>query len=132
MKRKHSHCTQLDEFGIFTKINCTLTIKQVAELCFKSVRTVTLWNQGKRPIPPECVRLIRIYQRRELGTDNQWSGFQMMGDVLVLPTRQAITPQQLLIAIGVLEISAESDRVCSSRIVRCARAIQNINNSRRS
>lgn len=123
MKRKHSHCTQLDEFGIFTKINCTLTIKQVAELCFKSVRTVTLWNQGKRPIPPECIRLIRIYESRELGIGKSWKGFQMIGESLILPTGHIVDPQQIIVALGVLEISAPKEQVQASQLIKYSRVL---------
>ncbi len=123
MKRKHSHCTQLDEFGIFTKINCTLTIKQVAELCFKTVRTITLWNQGKRPIPPECARLIRMYEGRELGIGKGWKGFRMIGEHLVLPTDQIVEPQQIIVALGVLEVSAPKEQAKASQILRYSRVL---------
>ncbi|CAH0536840.1 regulator [Vibrio marisflavi] len=123
MKRKHSHCTQIDEFGIFTKINCTLTIKQVAELCFKTVRTVTLWNTGKRSIPPECARLIRIYEGRELGIGKPWQGFQMIGERLALPTGQIVEPQQIIIALGVLEVSAPREQAKASQLLKYSRLL---------
>ena len=42
---------------IFRELECQMTKEEVAELCFKSVRTVTGWDEGK-PIPPECKRLM--------------------------------------------------------------------------
>ena len=38
---------------IFRELECQMTKEEVAELCFKSVRTVTGWDEGN-PIPPEC------------------------------------------------------------------------------
>ncbi len=40
-----------------------MTKEEVAELCFKSVRTVTGWDEGN-PIPPEYKRLMRMAKGR--------------------------------------------------------------------
>ncbi|CAH7197921.1 hypothetical protein VCHA38P215_340002 [Vibrio chagasii] len=40
---------------IFRELECQMTKEEVAELCFKSVRIVTGWDEGN-PIPPECKR----------------------------------------------------------------------------
>ncbi len=50
---------------IIRKLECQMTKKEVAELCFKTVRTVTGWGE-KKPIPPECKRLMRMAKSREL------------------------------------------------------------------
>ncbi|CAH0539809.1 hypothetical protein VMF7928_02466 [Vibrio marisflavi CECT 7928] len=82
-----------------------------------------MWNSGKRPIPPECARLIRMYERRELGVGKNWKDFKMVGEQLILPTNQAVTPQQILIAVGVLEISAPNDYSYVKNILRYARVL---------
>ncbi|CAH6836127.1 hypothetical protein VCHA56P521_210026 [Vibrio chagasii] len=50
---------------IFRELDCQMTKEEVAELCFKTVRTITDWGEGK-PIPPECKRLMRMAKGREL------------------------------------------------------------------
>ncbi len=50
---------------IFRELECQVTKEEIAELCFKSVRTVTGWDEGN-PIPPECKRLMRMAKVREL------------------------------------------------------------------
>ncbi len=42
-----------------------MTKEEVAELCFKSVRTVAGWGV-ETPIPPECKRLVRMAKGWEL------------------------------------------------------------------
>ena len=48
-----------------------MTKEEVAELCFKTVRTVTGWDGGK-PIPPECKRLMRMAKGRKLSIYEEW------------------------------------------------------------
>ena len=56
---------------IFRELECQMTKEEVAELCFKTVRTVTGWDEGK-PIPPECKRLMRMAKGRELSIYEEW------------------------------------------------------------
>ncbi|MBY7972664.1 regulator [Vibrio fluvialis] len=112
---------------IFREFECGLTKEQTAELCFKSVRTVTEWDRGK-PIPPECKRLMRMVKGRELSPSRTWDCFKMHHDRLELPTGQLITPQQLLTGIALIEIGAESDVLIATRIMKFVRAIRDIKN----
>lgn len=48
---------------IFRKLKCNLTKEQTADLCFKSVKTVTRWDEGQT-IPPEYKRLMRMSKGR--------------------------------------------------------------------
>ncbi|WP_441257594.1 regulator [Vibrio sp. Vf1514] len=107
---------------IFREFECGLTREQTAELCFKSVRTVTEWDKGK-PIPPECKRLMRIAKGRELSSCDSWNQFKMHYDKLELPTGKLISAQELLTAIAILEISAPEDIKISSALLKYARAI---------
>lgn len=45
--------------SIFRELEGQMTKEEVSELCFKSVRTVTGWEEGN-PIPPECKGLMRM------------------------------------------------------------------------
>jgi len=107
---------------IFRKLACQLTKEQTAELCFKSVKTVTRWDEGQ-PIPPECRRLMRMAKGREIGITKQWNHFKFHYDKLELPTGQLITPQQLLIGIALLEIQSELELKTTSLILKYSRAI---------
>lgn len=109
---------------IFREFECGLTREQTAELCFKSVRTVTEWDKGK-PIPPECKRLMRLVKGRELSASEKWRGFIMHYDKLELPTGAMVTPQQLLIGIALVEISSPIDRNTMTKLLRVSRAICN-------
>lgn len=75
------------------------------------------------PIPPECTRLIRIYESRELGIGKPWQGFQMIGEHLALPTGQIVEPQQIIIALGVLEVSAPEEQAKASKLLRYSRVL---------
>ena len=59
--------------------------ERVAELCFKSVRTVTGWGEGK-PIHPECKRLMLMAKGRELSVSEEWLQFKMLYDSMELAT----------------------------------------------
>ncbi|WP_348541567.1 regulator [Vibrio fluminensis] len=116
---------------IFTAIGSSLTVLEVSELCFKSVRTVTDWNNGKVTIPPECIRLIRLYESRNLGISEVWDGFCMTKELLQLPTGQFIAPQQLLAGLSLLEVSSPNDIKILSKLLRIARVIETIKAKRR-
>lgn len=87
---------------IFREFECGLTREQTAELCFKSVRTVTEWDRGKA-IPPECKRLMRAAKRGCLSFYDDWDGFVMRFDRLELPTGQLVSAQEIVTGIALLE-----------------------------
>ncbi|MCG7500070.1 DUF3653 domain-containing protein [Vibrio sp. Of7-15] len=109
----------------FRFYKCGLSIEMTAELCFKSVRTVKLWDKGKA-IPPECKRLMKMYCSRRLGDSKQWEGFYMQSDRLVLPTGEALEAQQVLTAAAVLEIAAKPEHEVLVKLARYLRAIRKI------
>ncbi|CDT51990.1 Bacteriophage f237 ORF9 [Vibrio coralliirubri] len=110
---------------IFRELECQMTKEEVAELCFKSVRTVTGWDKGN-PIPPECKRLMRMAKGRELGQTSDWKLFKIHYDKLELPTGQLVTPQQVLLGMALLEIQSESDIKTSTHLLKIARVIASI------
>ncbi|ENC9833875.1 phage protein [Vibrio fluvialis] len=112
---------------IFREFECGLTREQTAELCFKSVRTVTEWDKGKF-IPRECRRLMKYHSRRELSMSDEWQGFKLVGSKLELPTGQTVTPQEILTGIGLLEIKSEREIDILKRLVKLARVIAKIKN----
>ncbi|NNN83899.1 regulator [Vibrio sp. A8-1] len=107
---------------IFRELQCQLTIKQTAELCFKSVRTVKQWDSGKM-IPPECKRLMRMHAGYELSKSEKWEGFKIVKEQLILPTGQGLSPQQILMGAALVEISASDDIRTRSRLLKYARVI---------
>ncbi|MBY7815316.1 regulator [Vibrio fluvialis] len=107
---------------IFREFECGLTREQTAELCFKSVRTVTEWDRGK-PIPPECKRLMRLSRGRDISGSDSWKQFQMHHDKLELPTGRLITPQELLTGIALLEIDSITEIKIKSLLLKYARSI---------
>ncbi|CAH7465277.1 Regulator [Vibrio chagasii] len=110
---------------IFRELECQMTKEEVAELCFKSVRTVTGWDEGK-PIPPECKRLMRMSKGRELGGSDTWLNFKMHYDKLELPTGQLVTAQQLLLGIALLEIQSELELKTTTALLKYVRAMVKI------
>ncbi|ELB2078498.1 phage protein [Vibrio parahaemolyticus] len=107
---------------VFRELNCGLTVEEVANLCFKSVRTIKEWDRGKE-IPPECKRLMRMFKLRELGCSEDWERFRMHKNKLELPSGQLVTPQEILAGIALLEIGAEPDMKNVTKLLRYARAI---------
>lgn len=110
---------------VFREFECGLSVEEVAKLCFKSVRTVKSWDDGK-PIPPECKRLMRMTKGRELATSEAWEDFKMHKNTLELPTGQLVTPQEILIGIALLEIGAEPDMLITSKIMKYVRILHKI------
>lgn len=102
-----------------------MTKEKVAELCFKTVRTVTGWGEGK-PIPPECKRLMRMAKGRELSVSEDWEQFKMLYDRMELPTGQVVRPQQILAGIALLGIQSELEIKTSTHLLGLARAIAKI------
>ena len=110
---------------IFRELECQMTKEEVAELCFKSVRTVTAWDKGK-PIPPECKRLMRMAKGRELSASQEWKQFKMHYDKLETSTGQRVTPQQILAGIALLEIQSELEIRTSTYLLKVARELARI------
>ena len=110
---------------IFRELECQLTKEQTAELCFKSVRTVTRWDEGQ-VIPPECKRLMRMSRGRELGVSKDWKGFKVHYDKIELPTGQLVTSQQILLGMALLEIQSELEIKASTHLLKLAREISKI------
>ncbi len=102
-----------------------LTPESVANLCFKSVRTVEKWRKSGC-IPPESRRLLKLYLKRAISDESEWDGFYMEGNRLRLPTGQLVQPQQILLAMALLEFGAEPERLMLARLNRTARAIARI------
>ncbi|MEZ8547420.1 regulator [Vibrio cyclitrophicus] len=107
---------------IFRKLECQMSKEQVAELCFKTVRTVSDWDKGK-PIPPECKRLMRMSKGREIGVTKEWQQFKLHYDRLELPTGQLVTAQQILLGAALLEIQSELELKTSTYLIKLARSI---------
>ncbi|MBY7906382.1 regulator [Vibrio fluvialis] len=107
---------------IFREFECGLTKEQTAELCFKSVRTVTGWDLGKE-IPPECKRLMRWFSKKELSHYPEWEGFAMNESRMLLPTGQQVTPQQILTGLALLEIQSDIELKTCTKLLRFARVI---------
>ncbi len=111
---------------MFREFSCGLSIEETAKLCFKNIATVKGWDKGK-PIPKECKRLMRMHRRLELSHYEDWRGFKVKGERLELPTGEAVTPQQVLTGIALLQIQSELEIKTSSKLLKLARAISNIN-----
>ncbi|ENP7457028.1 phage protein [Vibrio fluvialis] len=112
---------------IFREFECGLSREQTAELCFKSVRTVTEWDKGKA-IPPECRRLMRFSTRKELSFMSDWAGFVMHFDKLELPNGKLVSAQEVILGIALIEIQADNDTQISSKILTYSRIIEKIKN----
>ncbi|MGO2498408.1 MAG: regulator [Vibrio litoralis] len=110
---------------IFREFECGLSIEETAKLCFKTVRTITEWDKGKT-IPPECKRLMRLYTGRELSISDEWQGFEMKKQRLITPYQQSVTPQQIMLGLGLVEIQSELELKTSAKILKIARAISSI------
>ncbi len=119
------HHRKMTENYIFREYICCISKEETANLCFKTVRTVTGWDDGK-PIPPECKRLMRMAKGRELNDSKDWEQFKMHRQGLELPTGQTVTAQQVLAGIALLEIQSEVEIKTSRYLLKTARAIANI------
>lgn len=119
------HYRKMTKNYIFRKFECELSKEETAELCFKTVRTITGWDAGKE-IPPECKRLMRMAKGRQLSHLLDWENFRMVRGKLELPTGQQITPQELLTAIALLSINSEIELKTSTTILKFVRAIEKV------
>ncbi|PSV27077.1 regulator [Photobacterium sp. GB-56] len=117
---------RMTENYIFRKFRCGLSKKDTAELCFKSVNTITKWDKGKS-IPPECRRLMRMYKGLELSSiDKRWEGWRIANGVLCNESGLSVVPEQILTGYALIEISAEDDRAMKLKIIKFARMFNNM------
>jgi len=119
------HYRKMSKNYIFRKFECELSKEETAELCFKTVRTVTGWDAGK-DIPPECKRLMRMAKGRQLSHLLDWENFRMVRGKLELPTGQQITPQEILTGIALLSIQSEIELKTSTKLLKIARCLKKI------
>ncbi|CAH7145708.1 Regulator [Vibrio chagasii] len=112
---------------IFRKLECQLTKEETANLCFKSVRTVTRWDEGQE-IPPECKRLMRMTRGRELGVTDAWQQFKIHYDKLELPTGQLVSAQQILLGMALLEVQSELEIKTCTRLLKVSRCLAELKN----
>ena len=125
-KRSMPKHHQLSENYIFRFFKCGLSIEQTAELCFKSVRTITRWDEGK-PIPPECRRLMRMYCGLELDPlSDDWRGWKINKCELITPNGWSLTPDRIITGNALLEINADNDRQCKATIIKAARQLSKL------
>ncbi len=110
---------------IFRELERQMTKEEVAELSFKSVRTVSDWGE-ENPIPPEYKRLMRMAKGRELSISQDWEQFKMLYDRMDLTASQVVRPQQILAGIALLGIQSELEIKISTHLLGLARAIANI------
>ncbi|MBY5946102.1 regulator [Photobacterium rosenbergii] len=114
---------KLTENYIFRFFKCGLSIEETAELCFKSVRTVTRWDAGN-PIPPECRRLMRMYSGLELDPlSDEWRGWRIQKGQLITPNSWSLTPNRIVAGNALLEINADNDQKTKSSILHVARVL---------
>lgn len=116
---------EISDNYIIREFECQMTKEEVAELCFKTLRTVTGWNEGKL-IPPECKRLMRMAKGRELSVSEDWEQFKMLYDSMELPTGQVVRPHQILAEVVLLGIQLELEIKTSAQLLSIARVIARI------
>ncbi|CEO40778.1 DUF3653 domain-containing protein [Photobacterium kishitanii] len=105
---------------------CGLTVEKTAELCFKSVSTVTKWDRG-RTIPPICKRLMKLYANRRLdAVSKEWRGWMFNKGELITPNGWSLTPNQIFMGNALIEIGTDNDRALRAEIMRVARLIKNV------
>lgn len=121
------HYRKMTKNYIFRKFVCELSKEETAKLCFKTVRVITGWDNG-REIPPECKRLMRMAKGKELNSQECWKNFKMVNDKLELPTGQQITPQELLTSVALLSIQSQLEITTTSKLLKYAREIARLNN----
>ncbi|MBY8036396.1 regulator [Vibrio fluvialis] len=122
------HYRKMTKNYIFRKFECGLSKEETAELCFKTVRVITGWDNGKT-IPPECRRLMKMAKGRELSHLPDWKNFKMIDRKLELPTGQKISAQEILTAVALLSINSELEIKISTKLLKIARALVKIHRS---
>lgn len=106
----------------FRQFECGLSIKETANLCFKSVRTVKNWDNGKA-IPKECKRLMRMNKGLLLHCNDEWEGFRIEGGKLKTPLGTMVTPREILTGLALLEIQSEVEVKTSTYLLKTARLL---------
>ena len=82
---------------IFRWFTCGLSREETAELCCKTVRTITSWDAGK-PIPPECKKLMMIHKGLDLTPIwPTWKDWRIKGNVLIAPNGEDLSEERLMI-----------------------------------
>lgn len=119
------HFRKMTKNYVFRKFECGLSREETAKLCFKTVRVVTGWDNG-REIPPECRRLMKQANSRNLCYLDEWAQFKMVRGKLEIPTGQQVTPQELLTAVALLSVQSELEIKTSTKLLKLARAIVRI------
>lgn len=112
---------------IFRKFTCGLTVEDTAKLCFKNTSDIKKWDAGSE-IPDVYKRLMRMSSKQKLSHLEEWEGFKLSQGKLELPTGRLISPQELLTAIALLEISSEFELKTSTKLLKLARQIALIKN----
>lgn len=107
---------------IFRELECGLNVVETANLCFKTNKVVEEWDRRKA-IPPECRRLMRLSQCKELSFSDSWKGFCISNDQLELPTGQLVSPQQIITGIALLDIQSELELATTSKLLKYARIL---------
>tara|TARA_Y100000588_G_scaffold83247_1_gene87805 strand:+ start:313 stop:681 length:369 start_codon:yes stop_codon:yes gene_type:complete len=119
------HYRKMTENYIFREFICRSTKEETAELCFKTVRKITGWDEGKS-IPPECKKLMRVAKGRKLSHSEDWKEFKMHHDGLELPTGLLVSAQKVLAGIVLPEIQSDLEIRTSTYLLRIAREIAKI------
>lgn len=105
MKKKKMHENQ-----IFRWFTCGLSREKAAEVCFRSVRTITEWDNGKT-IPPECRRLMEISGGIHLEIiSTAWSGWKIRGNLIIAPNGETIGIDRLWHIVKEQEMSRGQNR----------------------
>ncbi|WP_064608552.1 DUF3653 domain-containing protein [Photobacterium sp. J15] len=117
---------QITNNYIFRKFTCGLSRIETAKLCFKSVKTVTRWDNGQK-IPPECRRLMKLYSCSDLeAVNDKWRGWRIKQGELITPSGWSLTPDRIVTGNALLEINAEDDSRTKALIIKTARQLQNL------
>lgn len=119
------HYRKMTKNYIFRKFQCGLSKEETAQLCFKSVRTITSWDLGSE-IPSVYKRLMRLSTKNRLSHLEEWEGFKMSNGKLELPTGRLLTPQEILTAVALLEIRSELEIKTCTELLRIARQISKL------
>lgn len=71
-----------------------LTQRQTAAVLQVTVRTISLWESGRRSVPYAAYKLLRILTGYEL-PGPAWEGWSIHGDTLWSPERRSFTAAHL-------------------------------------
>ncbi|WP_318442701.1 DUF3653 domain-containing protein [Photobacterium leiognathi] len=123
---------QITQNAYFRIYICGLSVKKTAELCLKSVKTVEGWDRG-RTIPPICKRLMKLYCNKDLDpTCDDWNGWKINKGELITPNGWVLTPDRIVMGNALVEIGAENDKKTRHEILKIARMLKKLPESRAS